>query len=252
MIYDQWNERGGRSNAHEREFQFYRDQLQNIKGPILETSCGTGSILLRLAKLGHSIWGFDISEEMLSQLRRKAVEQGVPGVVERISCQTFVNFKYEKKFTAITIPACAFMLILTQDEQIACLKNIYAHLEPGGLLLLNFYIPSLDRDLLKHSSTPLVENYLDEFEHTQTGLPVTVTHRNEIDLGEQRETIYWEFEHDGEREEIPLYCRWIYKEEFQLLLRLAGFEKWQLFGSHDGKPYVGSSDLTLTYWIVEK
>ncbi len=75
LIYDQWNERGGRRNVHEREFQFYRDQLQQIEGPILEAACGTGSLLLRLAKLGHSLWGFDISEEMLAQLRRKAVEQ---------------------------------------------------------------------------------------------------------------------------------------------------------------------------------
>ncbi|MDA0745531.1 MAG: class I SAM-dependent methyltransferase [bacterium] len=252
IVYDQWNERGGRRNVHEREFQFYRDQLQHIKGPILEASCGTGSILLRLAKLGHSIWGFDISEEMLAQLRQKASEQEVHEVIPRVSQQTFVNFKYEQRFAAILVPASAFMLISTQEEQIACLKNIHAHLEPGGHLLLNFYIPSLDKDLLKNLRHPLVEEEFGEFEHPQTGLPIEVTHKTRIDLGEQRETIYWVFAYDGKRHEVPLHSRWIYKDEFQLLLRLAGFSEWQVYGSHDGAPYAGSSDLTTPYWVVQK
>ena len=243
ITYDQWNERGGRRHVHEQEFQFYRDQLQHIKGPILEAACGTGSILLRLAKLGHAIWGFDASEEMLAQLKQKAVEQSVPKVLEHISQQTFVDFRYEQKFSAIIIPAAAFMHIPNQKEQIACLENIHAHLEPDGRLLLNFYIPPWDY-LMRHSREPLVEEEFGTFEHPQNELPIEVTHKTAIDLSEQRETIYWTFTHDGQSHEVPLYSRWIYKEEFQLLLRVAGFSNWQLFGSHDCEPYVGSSDLT--------
>ena len=39
-------------------------------------------------------------------------------------------------------------------------------------------------------------------------------------------------------------ARWIYKEEFQLLLRLAGFSRWQLFGTYDGSKEIGT-----TYWV---
>ena len=74
IVYDQWNEEGGRSQAHEREFAFCRNYLLDIEGPVLEAACGTGSILLCLAALGHEMWGFDISAAMLKQLRRKAGE----------------------------------------------------------------------------------------------------------------------------------------------------------------------------------
>ena len=251
IVYDQWNENGGRLKVHEREFQFYRDQLQNITGPILEASCGTGSIFLRLAKLGHEMWGFDISEEMLARLRIKANEQGLSKVISRVTQQTFVDFKYDQHFSAIIIPASAFMLIPTQEEQIACLKNIRAHLEPNGRLLLNFYIPSLN-DLLKHIRNPLKEEEFGDFVHPDTGLPIEVTHKTKIDMGEQTETIYWTFTHNGQRHEVPLHSRWIYKEEFQLLLHIAGFRKWQIFGSHNGTPYVGSPDLTTPYCVIEK
>ena len=118
-------------------------------------------------------------------------------------------------------------------------------------MLLNFFIPSLD-DLLRHSREPLVEEEFGEFEHPQTGLPIEVTHKTSIDLGEQHETIYWIFAHDGQRQEVPLHSRWIYKEEFQLLLRVAEFRNCRLFGSHDGAPYVGSSDLTMIYCVAER
>ena len=39
LIYDQWNETGGRSELNERELHFYRNQLQNTRGVRLETKC---------------------------------------------------------------------------------------------------------------------------------------------------------------------------------------------------------------------
>jgi SAM-dependent methyltransferase len=250
-VYDQWNERGGRRKTHESEFQFYRSELEGVEGPVLEAACGTGSILLRLAALGYEMWGFDISEAMLGQLQLKVMERGLPEVPARISRQGLVDFRYEKLFAAIIVPASAFLLLPTQEEQIACLKNIRAHLAPGGRLLLNFYIPAFD-DLLRHQRAPLVEEEFGEFLHPQTGLAIEVTHKTEVDLGAQTETIYWCFQHDGKKSAVPLRGRWIYKEEFQLLLRLAGFAHWKLYGSPAGKPYSATDGMGSTYWVVER
>ena len=251
IIYDQWNEEGDRQKVHEREFRFYRDQLNGISGPVLEAACGTGSILLRLAQLGHDICGFDISEPMLARLRQKAIRLGLTDVDNRVSRQDFTRFQYEQQFAAILIPASSFMLLPTQEAQIACLQNIRSHLAPDGRLLLNFYIPSIERDLL-HSTNPSSLEEFGEFTHPDTGHPIRVFFRRTCDLGDQTEAYRWYFVHDGESAEVPMAARWIYKEEFQLLLRLAGFSRWQVFGSGDGRPYRGSKDLTETYWIVSK
>jgi hypothetical protein len=40
----------------------------------------------------------------------------------------------------------------------------------------------------------------------------------------------------GLSEEFPMTSRWIFKQEFQLLLRLAGFERWESFSTPEGDP----------------
>ena len=59
LIYDQWNEAGGRCAQRKRELAFYRGQLQDTRGPILEAACGTGSIMLPLIADGFDVCGFD-------------------------------------------------------------------------------------------------------------------------------------------------------------------------------------------------
>ena len=251
LIYDQWNERGNRQQTHEREFQFYSVQLAGEAGPVLEVACGTGSILLRLLRQGVDIRGFDCAAGMLAVLRRKAAALGLGDIDHRVCCQDMVDFCCDQSFAAILIPASSFMLLPTQAAQIACLERIRAHLAPNGRLLMNFYIPSLAGDLLAHvDPSPSLETF-GEFPHPQTGRPISVQFKKTVDLGEQTEHYQWFFTCDGETEIVPMTARWIYKEEFQLLLRLAGFSRWQLFGTHDGQPYAGSKEIGTTYWVVD-
>lgn len=252
LIYDQWNERGARQQTHEREFQFYSRQLAGEEGPVLEAACGTGSILLRLLREGVDIRGFDCAAGMLAVLRRKAAALGLGTTDRRVCCQDMVDFCYDQSLAAILIPASSFMLLPSQAAQITCLKRIRAHLAPRGRLLMNFYIPSLADDLLAHvNPSPSLETF-GEFTHPQTGRRISVWFEKIVDLGEQTEHYQWFFAYDGATAVVPMTARWIYKEEFQLLLRLAGFSRWQLFGSHDGQPYTGSKEIGTTYWVVNR
>jgi hypothetical protein len=46
--------------------------------------------------------------------------------------------------------------------------------------------------------------------------------------------------------------RWTTPAEFALLLRLAGFERWQVFGSPDRAPLVLGLVTIHSYWIASK
>ncbi len=122
LIYDQWNETGGRSELNERELHFYRNQLQNTRGAILEAACGTGCKMLPLLLDGLDIFGFDVSLPMLEVLRHKAIDSGISDIDTRISQQNLANFVYDRQFTAVLIPASSFMMLPTQQSQIACLR----------------------------------------------------------------------------------------------------------------------------------
>ncbi len=252
LIYDRWNEAGGRSQQRERELHFYRKHLQDTHGAILEAACGTGSIMLPLLLNGFDVFGFDVSLPMLEVLRRKAAGLSLSDIDSRITQQNLIDFSYDHPFEAVLIPASSILMLSTQQNQIACLRRVHDCLQSGGRLLLNFYIPSYTEDLLLHQDAQPAEKKFGKFDHPETGRPIEVSHTKICDLTTQTETYTWVFRYDGETVQVPMQARWIYKEEFQLLLRLGGFDQWELYGSYDGKPYVGSEHMGDTYWMATK
>ena len=49
--------------------------------------------------------------------------------------------------------------------------------------------------------------------------------------------------------EVALTLRWVYKGEFALLLRAAGFEHWQVYGGFNGEPLLrDDQEMVWTAW----
>jgi hypothetical protein len=117
---------------------------------------------------------------------------------------------------------------------------------------LNFYIPSYESDLIPYQKTPPVVEDFGEFSHPESDSPIEVWHTRVCDLASQTETWTWFFRHEGETVQVPMRDRWIHKEEFQLLLRLAGFERWEVYGSHECDPFESNGEMADAYWIVSK
>ncbi len=244
LIYDQYN-----TGRHEKELVFYLDELKDCKGPVLEVACGTGMILFKMLEKGLDIYGFDISEEMLQVLYSKAKVEGYSEIRDRVSKQNMLNFHYDKQFDAIFIPARSFLHLTTQEKQIACLRNIFAHLKQRGRLLLNFFNPNLEC-LLVHSAPSSDYEHFDTFTDPHTKEPIEVFFKQQNDISKQVQNITWKFVTKDSERETKMYLRWIYKEEFQLLLRVAGFRDWTLYGDFDKSAYCRESNELI--WVVEK
>lgn len=227
--------------------RFYEANLLGVAGPVLECACGTGIFLLPLLAAGHDIYGFDISESMLAMLRRKARAQGLQGVEDRISVQGFETFHYDRQFAAITIPTNSFSMLTTQDAQIKTLRNIHAHLAPGGRLLLDVTLRG-PHSLIENSD--VIQGTWYTWTHPDTGRPIRQRILGRFDLSRQLMLDECFIEYDGESERFPMTGRWIFKEEFQLLLRLGGFERWECFGTPDGDALVVGLDDIHSYWIA--
>src|SRR5687767_10865979 len=67
---------------NEAQHQAWLALLREVAGhpplTILDVGCGTGFLALRMAELGHTAVGIDLSEEMLAVAQRKAAGVGVP------------------------------------------------------------------------------------------------------------------------------------------------------------------------------
>ena len=247
-IYDQMMT-GDLQYLLDDHLRFYRSHLQDISGPVLECACGTGLFLLPLLAVGHDIHGFDISKSMLATLKAKAADQDIVDIDRRISVQSFETFRYEQLFDAIIIPTNTFLMLTTQEAQIATLRNIHAHLAPKGKLLMDLTLAGM-RELVEHPMG--IQGRWHTFTHPETGLPIRQRIVASFDFDNQLILDRCFIEYEDERENFPITGRWIFKDEFQLLLRLAEFDRWQYFGTPDGDPLEIGLDEARSYWIAHK
>lgn len=244
MIFDQSNH-----GRYEKELEFYSLELIGLEGCVLELAFGTGMILLPLLKAGVDIYGIDVVEEMLEVLFRKAHANDVTDIRSRVSRQDMRDFHFDQTFNAVIIPARSFLHLTSQDDQIAFLRNIHTHLYPGGQLMFNFFNP--DKECLTERSNHSADWIrVSGYNHPETGEEIILSFKQMNDLSAQLQHITWRFNWGESTHHPDMTVRWIYKEEFQLLLRLAGFQSWKLYGGFDRSDFAAGS--TELIWMVEK
>jgi hypothetical protein len=149
------------------------------------------------------------------------------------------------------VPFNAFIHNMTQDAQIACLVRCREHLLPGGKLAFDTFFPSLEI-IGAPQDTRVLEG---EFTHPQTGLPVRMYDTRRFDRVAQVQYSLNEVEllaADGSVEAIhrsQVSSRYIFKQEMALLLRVAGFARWEIAGDFEHRPLDRENDaMVVTAW----
>lgn len=132
------------------DLPFYLDLAQKLGGPVLEIGCGTGRILLPVARAGIPIHGVDNSTAMLSVLKQH-LEHEPQEVRTRVSLWEgdLRNFRGKKKYPLVTIPFRAIQHMHTLEDQLAALQTAAIHLEQDGIFAFDVFYPRFE---LIHSS----------------------------------------------------------------------------------------------------
>jgi len=220
---------------------FYVGLAREAKGPVLDVACGTGRILLACLKAGIDIEGVDLFEPMLARLRKKADAMGLS---PRVHHADMSEFSLSRHFAFVMIPFNAFIHNMTQEAQIRCLARCREHLSPGGLLAFDVYFPALEM-ISAPQNTRAFEG---EFPHPKTGLPVRMYDTRSFDRVEQVQHSVNDIEllrADGSIEKVyrsQASMRYIYKHEMALLLRAAGFPRYEIYGDFDRRPLTRETD----------
>lgn len=230
------------SEGYKQDAKFYNGEARKVKGKILEIACGTGRIYLDLLKRGMDVYGIDISKEMLNVLKEKAKKEGLK---PKVYLKDMRNFKLKERFSLVIIPLRSYVHNLTMQDQLKTLKNIRRHLVPKGKLILSFRFPSTDIILHKYGKTHEQTIRTDEGIIKIINEPILIDQINQII--ELKKSFY---------RKNKLICKdrikmaLIYKREFELLLRLAGFSKWKIYGNFNyGKLKKPNQEVV---WIIEK
>jgi SAM-dependent methyltransferase len=219
----------------------YQQFASRCGSPILELGCGTGRVLLPLARQGYQITGVDLSLPMLRVARSKVAAEDLSEQVT-LSQQDMRELELGDRFNLAFAAINSFMHLLNTEDQLAALARIRHHLNPGGLLLLDLFNPDLNRLLEARGQVGLAKVMTDP----DTGHRLMRFHSDKVDLGEQ--TIHVTFvmdELDSEgnlqRTLFPFSIRYLFRFELELLLRHAGFEIEAIYGSYDLDEFSGDS-----------
>ena len=227
---------------------FYVALAREANGTVLDIACGTGRILLPCMQAGVDIEGLDLFEPMLNTLRAKAAALRLS---PRLHLSDMSDFSLSRSYALIMIPFNAFIHNMTQEAQIRCLQRCREHLSPGGDLTFDTFFPSLEI-VGAPQNTRVLEG---EFPHPQTGLPMRMYDARSFDRVAQTQHSLNEIELlavDGSVRAVLRSedrSRYIYKHEMELLLRVAGFARWEIYGDFDRRPLTSENHaMIVTAW----
>lgn len=221
---------------------FYVGLAREAKGPVLEIGCGTGRILLPCMQAGAEVDGLDLSEAMLAVLRKKAAALKL---APRVYTANMSDFQLPRRYALIFVAFNSFVHNLTQETQLRCLELCRKHLLPGGVLAFDIFFPGIG--IIGASENTRVLEV--EMRHPQTGLPLRLYDTRSFDRVEQIQHSINEVEILGDHGHVETIhrsefsMRWTYKAELALLLRVAGFARWEIFGGFDRGPLTKETDL---------
>ena len=109
-------------------------------GRALELGIGTGRIALPLARRGVPVHGIDLSRAMVARLRAKPGGDAIG-----VTIGDFATTRVDGTFSVAYLVFNTIMNLTTQEAQVACFRNVAAHLEPGGCFVIEVHVPELRR-----------------------------------------------------------------------------------------------------------
>ncbi len=199
-------------------------------GAALELGIGTGRIALPLSRRGVPVDGIELSEPMIAQLR---AQPGGPTI--RVALGDFATTTVDGPFDLVYLLRNTITNLTTQDEQVACFRNAARHLRPGGIFLIENYVPQLRRippgeQRVVFTATPSHIG-VDEYDFLR-----------QIDVSRH----WWTFE--GELVTYSSPHRYVWPSELDLMARLAGLRRRERWSDWDRAPFTAESSDHISTW----
>jgi SAM-dependent methyltransferase len=221
------------------DIAFHIAEARGLQGPVLEVCCGNGRLLVPLREAGLDIEGLDVDESMLADAKRKLDARTLETALHAADMR---DFTLPRRYGYVYIPFNSFLHNLTQEDQLRTLRCCREHLAPDGMLTVMIFHPSAT----KLASFDGVPQLLKEVGSPDGGGRMRVWDGVKPDRVEQINNVERRVERLDDSGNLPetqrmqFQLRYIYKPEMELLLRLAGFGRWDAFtpfASYNGPAY---------------
>jgi SAM-dependent methyltransferase len=202
-------------------------------GRVLELGVGTGRIALPLAARGLELHGIEMSRAMIARLREKPGGEAIGVTIGDFSTARVLHG--EGSFSLAYLVFNTIMNLTSQAAQVACFRNVAAHLAPGGLFVIEVGLPDLRR-------LPPGDRYR----------PFTVTPErwgiDEYDIADQGLVSHHYWVQGGRLEQTSVPFRYVWPAELDLMAELAGLRPSERWAGWTGEPFGSNSDTLVGVW----
>ena len=202
-------------------------------GAALELGIGTGRIAVPLSERGVPVHGIDVSPAMVERLRAKPGSDAIT-----VTIGDFATTRVDGPFMLAYLVHNTIMNLTTQDEQVACFRNVAEHLEPGGRFAIEVIVPPLRRlppgEAVRAFALSPVHLGFDEF-----------TDLTAAQLGQSHH--YW-LAGDGQVEVFSVPYRYVWPSELDLMARMAGMRLRERWSGWTREPFTSESPSHVSVW----
>ena len=238
--YDDWASLYDSVYSYVRDdIPFYVEAARQSGGPVLDLGCGTGRVAVSIANAGLDVLGLDSSAAMLDVARHKTKELANGSGQLSLVHADMRDFSLATSFSLAIIPFRGFLSLLTVDDQRRALENIRRHLEPGGKLVFNIFVPDLNM-LVQEGDVPY---HFRDVTDPDTGTRLVLWHQSKYDNHDQiidARLIVEELDGEGtvaRRSYRDFQLRYVHRWEMHYLLELCSFQVEALYGDFDYSPF---------------
>jgi len=199
-------------------------------GNALELAIGTGRIGLPLSQRGVPVHGIELSRAMASRLRAKPGGDAIA-----VTIGDMATTRVDGTFTVAYLVFNTINNLTTQAAQVACFRNVAAHLLPGGCFVIETVVPPLrqlppGQDIVGYQASPaaMVSYSYDHASQQYWGHYVRFT--------------------DGTGEYRTIPFRYVWPSELDLMAQLAGLRLRDRWGGWNREPFTTDSRSHVSVW----
>ena len=235
-----------------KDIIFFISRIRKPRTRILDLGCGTGRVLIPVARYCEHIEGLDGSKNMLAVCHEKLRAAKLAHLCQFTKPGDMSDFDLGRQFDLILVPFYGFQLLLEEDRIGSFFRSASRHLAPKGSCIVTAFNPWDDWEALISAWRSMRSESVSWERSLRNGRLICFEKVSEVDHASRSchfTLTYRYFEQNRVVREAAIVTglRCYYPRELKALIRRHGFKIAGEWGGYSGEKYGSGEELVIQF-----